>query len=183
MAVILAIFFSAAVLGDSGFSLELHGAVHGTTEVTKDSLGRTLSASNWSDEDAKITVQKIQKEAAEKGATNSILAQFYVFVVASKMFIHRPLWGYGLTVAHSIAPHNNFLLFAVAYGAPGLLIPILLVAVLAFQAGLIFAVTVLALMMFSHDIQLMMGMAVLIGISMGGKSQRCVDCPLKSGPP
>jgi O-Antigen ligase len=67
-----------------------------------------------------------------------------------------PFFGRGLAAAHEIAPHNTFLMFAVAFGHLGWLVPFALIGLTFYRVRdvnqLPLGLATIAVMMISHDI-------------------------------
>ncbi len=89
------------------------------------------------------------------GMENSVVARQELMLAALRAFLSGPFLGIGLTASHELAPHNMFLLLAVAFGYPGavagILVPVFLLAISG-SRRLAFPVSVAGAMMISHDL-------------------------------
>ncbi|MFZ5732029.1 MAG: O-antigen ligase family protein [Pseudomonadota bacterium] len=77
-----------------------------------------------------------------------------------------PATGWGLGRAYALAPHNSYLLFAVAFGAIGWLVPIAFIALMFTYSRRDWPLpmTVAGLMLFSHDTLLLPASTMLLGL-------------------
>lgn len=89
------------------------------------------------------------------GMENSVVARQELMLAALRAFLSGPFLGVGLTASHELAPHNMFLLLAVAFGFPGavagILVPVFLLAISGSRRPA-FPVSVAGAMMVSHDL-------------------------------
>ncbi len=107
--------------------------------------------------------------AEAEGQVNSASARALLFQRSFLAYQAGPIWGRGLKEAHELAPHNSYLLFAVAFGHLGWLVPLGLIALTLrgawrsgrFQLGAALAGSLLM----SHDVVLFP--AMLIPIALG----------------
>lgn len=123
-------------------------------------------------------IEALGKIAEEMGQSNSASARALLFQRSLLAYRTGPFFGQGLATAHDLSPHNTYLMFAVAFGHLGWLVPLGLVALTLrgawttgrFQLG----VAVGGVMMLSHDVMLFPGMLIPIalGIAMVGFERR-----------
>lgn len=101
-------------------------------------------------------VEEITRRMANDIDINSISARGLLLERAFLSYRKGPMLGQGLDAAHALAPHNMFLLFAVAFGDIGWFVPLAFLALTAWwargiqQMPLLLATT--AVMMTSHDL-------------------------------
>lgn len=103
----------------------------------------------------------------ELGNINSISARGLLLKSAWLSYLEHPLHGVGLDQAHRLIPHNSFLLFALAFGPIGWLIPPLFISMAWRNAAL--AVAIFAVAMVSHDIFLMPALLCPLAIGVATK--------------
>jgi hypothetical protein len=77
-------------------------------------------------------IEEIGRRAETEGDINSISARGLLMERAFLSYQNGPLLGQGLAAAHALHPHNTFLLFAVAFGDIGWIVPL---AFLGLTAG------------------------------------------------
>jgi hypothetical protein len=113
--------------------------------------------------------ERLDDTIKNEGMINSISARGLLLKRAWLTYIKGPWTGQGLNVAHDLIPHNTFLLFAIAFGHLGWLIPLALIWLCAYrvrlllQLPLVFAV--IGTMMFSHDV--LLTPALILPVSLG----------------
>jgi hypothetical protein len=87
---------------------------------------------------------------------NSVSARGLFMWRAFVTYGSGPFFGRGLAAAHEIAPHNTFLMFAVAFGHLGWLVPVALIGLTFYRVRdvnqLPLGLATIAVMMISHDI-------------------------------
>jgi hypothetical protein len=115
-------------------------------------------------------IEEIGRRAENEGDINSISARGLLMERAFLSYRTGPLFGQGLAAAHALQPHNTFLLFAVAFGDLGWIVPIAFLGLTACWARnteqLAFFLATLAVMTTSHDILLMPGLVpIAFGVS------------------
>lgn len=78
-------------------------------------------------------------------------------------------WGKGIERAHALAPHNEYLFFAVAFGAMGVVVVVLMVGAIGYfgRANLAFVLATAGMLMFTHDFT-MLDLAVPIALGSAG---------------
>ena len=116
-------------------------------------------------------MEEIARRAENEGDINSISARGLLMELAFRSYQSGPFLGQGLGAAHAIHPHNTFLLFAVAFGDLGWLVPIAFLGlticwVRSIQHLSLFLAT-FTVMTISHDILLTPGLLapVVFGVS------------------
>jgi hypothetical protein len=116
-------------------------------------------------------VAAISKVSETEGDKNSVSARALFMWRSFIMYEAGPFFGRGLAVAHDLVPHNTFLLFAVAFGHLGWLVPLALAGLTLWRVRsenqLPLAMAVITVMMTSHDI-LFPGLIVPIAIGIAG---------------
>ena len=103
-------------------------------------------------------IKAIGHRTETEGDINSISARGLLLERAFLSYQSGPFFGQGLAAAHALQPHNTFLLFAIAFGHIGWLVPIAFLGLTLYwargmqQLPLFFAT--LTVMATSHDISL-----------------------------
>jgi hypothetical protein len=129
-------------------------------------------------------MQEIARSAENEGDINSISARGLLIELAFRSYQGGPFLGQGLGAAHAIHPHNTFLLFAVAFGELGWLVPIAFLGLTVYwirsirQLPLFLAT--FTVMMTSHDILLTPGLLAPIVFGVAGLNSlryRANDAP------
>jgi len=112
------------------------------------------------------------KSLVELEKESSTAARIFLLICSFRIYQTGPSLGQGIEIAHSLAPHNCFLLFAVAFGSFGWLIVFFLLhwpyIITESNRGVIFALAIALISFFSHDIFLMPGLIVVIAIGYAG---------------
>jgi hypothetical protein len=107
-----------------------------------------------------------------EGGRNTVSARALFLERAMVVYRHDGFFGMGLEQAHPLVPHNTFMLFALAFGHLGWLIPIAIVglAVRAARGPADWAVAVAAtgVMLTSHDVLVTPSLLLPIAIGIGG---------------
>jgi hypothetical protein len=121
-------------------------------------------------------IAAIDDRLPEEGVRNSISARGLLLERAFLAYRHTGATGIGLDGAQPLAPHNTFVLFALAFGHAGWLIPLAWVA-LAFYAArdagdLPVAMAAIGTMVTSHDILLTPSLFLPIAIGIAGMLAR-----------
>ena len=101
-------------------------------------------------------VEEIARRVESEGAVNSISARWLLMEGAFLSYQSGPFFGQGLAAAHALQPHNTFLLFAVAFGDLGWLVPIAFLGLTVYWVRSIphlpLFLATFTVMMTSHDI-------------------------------
>jgi hypothetical protein len=166
-AALLVAWTAGACFFNPGFVLSISEAITGAESA---SFAHSIVSSSGEDQTLAAAIASIQKQAAKDGAANSITARTMLLSSGLEMARRRPLTGYGLTIAQAIAPHDTFLLFVLAFGVGGLLIPLGFVGMLTFYAwrngrSLAIPVAIFGIMWVSHDLMLSTDLAVLLPLA------------------
>lgn len=110
--------------------------------------------------------------ATDQGKINSAAARALMFERSIVVFAEKPLLGNGLDIAFNLAPHNTYLMFAVAFGLPGLLVPLAFLFPAFYRAhslsDLGLGVAFAGLMLFSHNILLVPHLLIPYLVGVGG---------------
>ena len=129
-----------------------------------------------SDSRADADLAQIARRAHAEGKRNSLAARGLFFEAAVLAYRTGPPFGRGLAAAHALSPHNSFLMFAIAFGHLGWLIPISFLVLCAWwvrsikQAPIFLATS--AVLMTSHDLLLVPGLLLPIILGMAALSAR-----------
>lgn len=125
---------------------------------------------------ADAELAQIARRAYAEGKKNSLAARGLFFEAAVLAYRTGPQLGRGLAAAHALSPHNSFLLFAIAFGHLGWLIPISFLLLCAWwvrsieQAPIFLATS--AVLMTSHDVLLVPGLLLPIVLGVAALSAR-----------
>ncbi|MDX8520160.1 hypothetical protein [Mesorhizobium dulcispinae] len=131
-------------------------------------------------------MRALGERLADEGTRNSISARALFLERGLLAYREGGFFGRGLEEAQALAPHNTFLLFAIAFGHLGWLIPIGLVGFafcFARNAGdLALGIALVGVMLTSHDILLTPSLLLPVTLGIGGMlAGRRVPAP-KSSP-
>ena len=107
--------------------------------------------------------------AQEQGATNSAVSRALLLKLAWLSYLEYPQTGRGLEAAHALAPHNSFLLFPIAFGHVGWVVPLGFLALAVcyirrWEQGA-YPLGLAGLLFFSHDILIFPGMLMSITLA------------------
>jgi len=132
-----------------------------------------------------LEIEEISERVQNEGQVNSISARALLFKRAWLTYKSGPSDGIGLNAAHRLVPHNTFLLFAVAFGHLGWLIPLILICLSAYGARnlpqLSLSLCLTAALMFSHDIMLTPVALIPVALGLAGQiAQR--EAPIREIP-
>jgi O-Antigen ligase len=117
-----------------------------------------------------ILIEEIRRRAENESHINSISARVLFMEQAWLAYRDGPPFGIGLDGAHAFAPHNSFLLFALAFGPIGWIIPLAFISLIWRNAPL--ALAVFAASMVSHDIFLMPSLLAPIAFGLAHRNLR-----------
>lgn len=135
-----------------------------------------------SDDDARKSrtdeiIREITRRAEHEGDINSISARGLLMERAWLSYRNGPFFGRGLAAAHELQPHNTFLLFAVAFGDLGWIVPLAFLGLTAYSVRRVqqlpLAIATFTVMMTSHDLPFTFGLLTpfILGI-VGLNAQR-----------
>ena len=121
-------------------------------------------------------IEAIGAAADEQGESNSVAARGLLFQRSLLSYRSGPASGQGLEVAHELHPHNTYLMFAVALGHAGWLVPLGFIALTFYGVGgrkhFQLGMATVALMATSHDILLVPGLLVPIALGIASYTER-----------
>lgn len=149
-------------------------ASHGDTESGPPPLPNITLANENPEEKSgsEDLIAEIGRRAENEGDINSISARGLLMERAFLAYRTGPLLGQGLAAAHALHPHNTFLLFAVAFGDLGWLVPLAFVGLTLYWARgirqLPLFLATLTVMATSHDILLTPGLLAPIVFGVAG---------------
>jgi hypothetical protein len=117
-------------------------------------------------------IKEIARRAKHEGDINSISARALLMENGFLSYRTGPPLGRGLAAAHALQPHNVFLLFAIAFGVVGWIVPLAFLGLTAcwvrrVQELPLFLAT-FAVMMTSHDVLLTPGLLAPIVFGIAG---------------
>lgn len=146
-----------------------------TSERRPDAPSDSKSAATSSPESKPADTARITalgKRLADEGTRNTISARTLFLERAMLTYRRNGFFGMGLEDAHPLVPHNSFVLFALAYGHLGWLIPLALVGLTLYHAqdarDLPLAIAAVGTMATSHDILITPSLFVPIALGIGG---------------
>ena len=121
-------------------------------------------------------IAALDTRLSDEGHRNSMSARTLFLDRALLVYRNNGFFGMGLEAAQALVPHNTFVLFALAYGHLGWLIPIALVALSLYTVrdarDLPLPVAAIGTMATSHDILLTPSLFLPIAIGIGGMLAR-----------
>jgi O-Antigen ligase len=114
--------FSVAATG----SFQQIGTARTAFDEARDSIARSMEFGGPSRQsrDSDDLIREMGQTAENEGDINSISARGLLMERAYLAYQASPFSGQGLAAAHALQPHNTFLLFAIAFGDVGWLVPI-----------------------------------------------------------
>lgn len=182
---LMATWVGGALIVNDRFSVALDSG-YASLGKAKDAILDVLSLDNDGNVSDEFVARLKHEEAVDSASARLLLLQRAVAVYHA-----APIFGVGLQAAHDLAPHNTYLLFAVAFGSLGIAIPIgfvLLPAMRSFVSGshsYEFPAASAGIFMLSHDTLLQPQSTVIIALgfaaSMYGVGQlRKPVCPMES---
>lgn len=117
-------------------------------------------------------IEAISKRVEGEGGRNTISARALFLERAMLAYKSNGFFGMGLEAAHPLVPHNTFVLFALAFGHLGWLIPLAVVGVLFYSIrdprDLPLGLAAIGTMLTSHDILLTPSLFLPIALGIGG---------------
>jgi hypothetical protein len=117
-------------------------------------------------------IREISRRAETEGDINSISARGLLMERAFLSYQSGPFFGQGLATAYALQPHNTFLLFAVAFGYLGWLVPIAFLGLTVYWVRSIQQLTLFlatsTVMATSHDVLLTPGLLAPIVFGVAG---------------
>lgn len=107
--------------------------------------------------------------AQEQEGTNSAASRALLLKLAWLSYLEHPQMGRGLEAAHALAPHNSFLLFPIAFGHIGWVVPFGFLALAVcyirrWEQGA-YPLGLAGLLFFSHDVLIFPGMLMPITLA------------------
>jgi hypothetical protein len=119
-----------------------------------------------------VKMKALGERLMGEGTRNSISARALFLQRGLLAYREDGFFGRGLEEAHALAPHNNFVLFAVAFGHLGWLIPLGLVGFAFYFArdpdDLPLGVALIGVMLTSHDIMVTPSLFLPVALGIGG---------------
>lgn len=122
-------------------------------------------------------IEEITRRAENEGDINSISARGLLMERAWLSYRNGPLFGSGLAAAHALQPHNTFLLFAVAFGDLGWIVPLAFLGLTGYSVRSVqqlpLCLATFTVMMTSHDLPFTFGLLTpfILGVA-GLNAQR-----------
>lgn len=121
-------------------------------------------------------VEQLNERVQNEGQINSISARGLLLRRGWLAYQDGPAFGVGLNAAHKLIPHNTFLLFAIAFGRLGWLIPLIFICLCAFATRqllqLPLVLSVVAIMSFSHDIMFSPGLIIPVALGVAAQIEQ-----------
>ncbi len=132
----------------------------------------TSSSSGAGEPTSAAKIQALGERLSDEGKRNSISARALFLERGLLAYREGGFFGRGLEEAQALAPHNTFLLFAIAFGHLGWLIPIGLIGFafcFARNVGdLALGMALIGVMLTSHDILLTPSLFLPVALGIGG---------------
>lgn len=150
---------------------EAHESVARVAEATPAPVPSPAAPASGSSTDAP-RIAALDARLSSEGSRNTISARTLFLERALLEYRSNGFFGVGLEKAHPLVPHNTFVLFALAFGHVGWLIPMALVALSLYlvcdPSDLPLSVAMAGVMATSHDILLTPSLLLPIAIGIGG---------------
>jgi len=165
---------------------EARRSIASAVESRIPSLSRITDSNSDAEKKSKSDdmMEEIARRVENEGAINSISARWLLMERAFLSYQTGPFFGQGLAVAHALQPHNTFLLFAVAFGDLGWLVPIAFLGLTVYWVRSIqhlpLFLATFTVMMTSHDILFTPGLLAPIVFGVAGLNSlryRANDAP------
>lgn len=168
LGVALLCWLAAAMFANQKFSV--------ATDATYGSIGQAAKAiadvpSNMkvpAPPAARRELKEINKRVTKEGDINSASARSMFMRRAFIQYYMSPWIGVGPKEAHALVPHNTFLLFALAFGVAGLMVPLGFIGLACMTAkksgNWELPLTIAALFAVSHDVLLFPSSVVILAI-------------------
>jgi O-Antigen ligase len=125
----------------------------------------SATAHSWQDKfRTNALIDAISRRTETEGDVNSVSARWLLMERAWLSYQQEPLFGLGFAAAHALQPHNSILLFMLALGSIGILVPLAFVGLtttpLYFNgwASCALPMATFTIIMISHDILLTPGL-------------------------
>jgi len=153
---------------------EARRSIASAVESRIPSLSRITDSNSDAEKKSKSDdmMEEIARRVENEGAINSISARWLLMERAFLSYQTGPFFGQGLAVAHALQPHNTFLLFAVAFGDLGWLVPIAFLGLTVYWVRSIqhlpLFLATFTVMMTSHDILFTPGLLAPIVFGVAG---------------
>jgi hypothetical protein len=121
-------------------------------------------------------IEEIARRAENEGDINSISARGLLVERAYLSYQIGPFFGQGFAAAHALQPHNMFLLFALAFGDLGWIVPLAFLGLTAYSIRSVQQLPLFlasfAVMMTSHDILFTLGLLAPFILGIAGLNAR-----------
>jgi glycosyltransferase involved in cell wall biosynthesis len=151
------------------------GAVEPPGRGAPAAAARPASGSTFAPADGS-RIAALGTRLSDEGQRNSLSARVLFLERALLQYRDNGFFGIGLDAAQALAPHNTFILFALAFGHLGWLVPLGLVVLTVFAArdarDLPLAIAVTGTMATSHDILLTSSLLLPVAIGLAGLAIR-----------
>jgi hypothetical protein len=182
--IVAALFSNDRFSVAAGDSFQQIGTALRAFEEARRSIAGAVETRNSSRSRSDDMVEEIARRVENEGAINSISARGLLMERAFLSYQTGPFFGQGLAAAHALEPHNTFLLFAIAFGDLGWLVPIAFLGLTIYWATNIrqlpLCLATLTVMATSHDVLLMQGLLAPIVFGVAGLNSlryRANDAP------
>jgi hypothetical protein len=176
----LAAWVLVALIVNDRFYVAANGAYH-TVGQARDavikgiaSVQGLLGEPQWSIGVDGDSLAYLNEQVLKEGTVDSASAREMLLRRAILIYQSGPWTGLGLESAHELVPHNSYLLFALAFGPVGWLVPLAFVVLAFYMAGRrrnhsweIPSVMAL-LMLLSHDLLLLPSTIILFSLGLVG---------------
>jgi hypothetical protein len=100
-------------------------------KAAQDDVERTLASNELDARSIDSIIEAISRRASNEGIVNSVSARGLFLERAWLVYRKFPWTGIGFKVAYALQPHNSFLMFALAVGLVGWLVPLGLIGLSA----------------------------------------------------
>lgn len=160
-ATVCAVIFTIALQTSPPVAASFQTAI--ATALTAESSLLKARSDARLDEDRTVTALKLSEllGKVDSGAARLVLMK--------NALAETSRWGTGADRAHALAPHNQYLFFAVAFGVMGIVVVVLMIGAIGYlgRANLAFVLATGGVLMFTHDLT-MLDLAVPIALGCAG---------------
>jgi hypothetical protein len=137
VALILAGWLATALYVNPRFAVAVHLAYQNIDtaidafKAAQDDVEHTLASNEFDARSIDSIIEAIGRRAGNEGIFNSVSARGLLMERAWLVYRKYPWTGVGLKLAYALQPHNSFLMFALAVGLVGWLVPLGLIGLSA----------------------------------------------------
>lgn len=159
-------WMAAAIVANQKFSVASDAAYGSIGQAAKAITDVPTNIRSSTPAAARTELNEINKRVAKEGDANSASARSMLMRRAVIEYSMSPWTGVGPKEAHALAPHNTYLLLALAFGIAGLMVPVGFIWMAARTGNWEFPITLAALFAVSHDMLLFPSCIIILAIGL-----------------